>query len=110
MFSVRTMPSERACVVEMTGEADTAVVPEVEIAFKQAMKSAQTTIVIDLGAVSFLDSRMMSVLEGWNTKARGAGLRMAIVCARDEVMRLFRIIGLDREFDFYPDRDSAVAG
>ncbi|CAN5577505.1 hypothetical protein BH10ACT11_BH10ACT11_11340 [soil metagenome] len=38
MFSVRTMPSERACVVEMTGEADTAVVPEVEIAFKQAMK------------------------------------------------------------------------
>lgn len=108
-FSVRTIPGEDGWTIEMTGEADTSVVPELDIAFRQA-RADEETLVVDISEVTFIDSRVMSVLEGWSRQLREARRRMPLVCEREEIMRLFRIIGLDRQFEFYPNRASAIEG
>ena len=109
-FSVRTVAEQAGWTIELVGEADSAVVPELQLAFDQATARSEPVVVVDLAAVSFIDSRVMSVLESWSTTLSSASRRMAVVRPTEEVMRLFRIIGLDRQFDFYPDRASALAG
>lgn len=108
-FAVRAVPGTGAWTVQMSGEADASVVPEMDLAFRQAA-AGEETMLVDLSEVTFLDSRTMAVLEGWARQMRAAGRRMPLICGKDEILRLFRIIGLDREFEFHPDRASALAG
>lgn len=109
-FSVHIDAREAGQVVEVIGDADSAVAPELELAFNQARGRDSNPLFIDLREVRFIDSRVMSILEGWNKQLSGEGRKMAVVCDNDEILRLFSLIGLTREFSFYSDLDSAIAG
>jgi anti-anti-sigma factor len=109
-FSVRIGEFEGGPVLEVAGDADSAVVPELELAFKQAEAKSSEVVFVDLREIKFIDSRVMSVLESWNSQLRGEGRRMAVVCVNEDILRLFSLIGLTREFSFYPDLESAAVG
>ena len=56
------------------------------------------TIVIDMGAVTFLDSRGMAVLVDLHTEALRRGGKLSLVAVPRRVVKALGIAGLDQVF------------
>ena len=108
VFGVRAQAVERAHVVAPRGELDLFTVEEVEAALR-AREEPCDRVVLDLRAVTFLDtSGMRLVVEAVHELDR-EGLRFALVRGRPEVQRLFAIARLDDRLPFFDDLDAALA-
>jgi anti-anti-sigma factor len=92
-------------VVVVTGDADLTAAGALGDALSEAAATTDR-VVVDLSGATLIDSRTIGTLANWATElsARGGGLM--IVCADPEILRLFRTIGLESSFDFYPDRNA----
>jgi anti-sigma B factor antagonist len=84
-------------VVHAEGELDVGNAPQLREAVSAAL-DAHTTLVVDLTAVTFMDSVSLGVLIGAYNRAREGGGALAVVCTDDRVRRIFRITGLDKVF------------
>jgi anti-sigma B factor antagonist len=87
-------------VVTLVGEIDIFTTPRLRGALDEAFLSGSEEIVIDLAAVTFLDSTCIHALLSANRRARAAGVRLSIVPAADEVHRTFVIAGVDGLLSF----------
>lgn len=113
-FSVHTETSPAGPVVVVAGEADTGASNALDDSLRSAMLSAvgggaNRAIVIDLSATTLLDSRTIGVLASWVEQLGGKGWHVPIVCSDPNLLRLFRLIGLEQTFDFAATRDEAIA-
>jgi anti-sigma B factor antagonist len=96
-------------IVSATGEIDLATVPALREAISEHIVAGRTNLLVDLRAVTFLDSTGLGVLVGAAKKAHGGGGCLRLVCDNDRVLRLLRITGLDRAIAVHPNVASAVA-
>ena len=65
---------------------------------------------LDLTALSFMDSSGLSVLiEAWRL-ATGEGGGVALAAPQPQVARILRTTGLDRRIRVYVDVDAAISG
>ncbi|WP_433075658.1 STAS domain-containing protein [Dactylosporangium sp. CA-052675] len=94
-------------VVRAEGELDVANAPELRDAIAAAL-DARPSLVVDLAAVTFMDSVSLGVLIGAYNRAREAGGGFAVVCADERVGRIFRITGLDQVFIIAATVDAAA--
>lgn len=99
-----------AVVVAVEGELDLFTAPFLRDEVREAIKQDGSTLVLDLAALSFMDSSGLSVLiEAWRlATSEGGGVSLAAPQA--PVARILRTTGLDRRIKVYPDVDSAVTG
>ena len=65
-------------------------------------------IIVDLGKVTFIDSTALGVLVSGAKRVRPNNGTLDIVCADDNIVRIFEITGLNRIFGIYPTRDEAL--
>ncbi|MEV5414289.1 STAS domain-containing protein [Thermopolyspora sp. NPDC052614] len=97
-----------AVVVAVEGELDLFTAPFLRDEVREAIKQDGPTLVLDLAALSFMDSSGLSVLiEAWRL-ATGEGGSVSLACPQPPVARILRTTGLDRRIKVYPDVDSAV--
>jgi stage II sporulation protein AA (anti-sigma F factor antagonist) len=107
-FGVRAQVLERAHVVAPHGELDLFTVEQVEAALR-ARRDPCDVVVLDLRAVTFLDtSGMRLVVEAVHELGR-AGLRFAVLRGGPEVQRTFSLVRLDDRLPFFDDLDAALA-
>ena len=107
-FGVRAQALERAHVVAPRGELDLFTVEEVEAALRER-RPACDRVVLDLRAVTFLDtSGMRLVVEAVHELDR-AGVGFAVVRGGPEVQRLFALARLDDHLPFFDELDAALA-
>ena len=71
------------------------------------MSSRRTRQVIDLTETTFMDSTALGVLVGVN-RSLGADSRLAIVCTRSSVLKIFELSGMDGVFTIVPTLDEAL--
>ena len=64
---------------------------------------------VDLAAVTFIDSTALGVLIGAAKRLQATDGSLAIVCLNEKIRRLFEIGGLDRVFAIYESRDEALS-
>jgi anti-sigma B factor antagonist len=72
-----------------------------------ALHAGSSRLVVDLSLVTFLDSTTLGVLVGI-TRRLEEGARMAIVCTRPNVLRIFEFSGLDGTFAIFSTLDEAL--
>jgi anti-sigma B factor antagonist len=87
-------------VVTVVGEVDISTAPRLLAALDEALLGGPEEVVIDLAAVTFLDSTCIQALLSANRRARVAGVRLSIVPAAAEVHRAFVITGTDGLLSF----------
>jgi anti-sigma B factor antagonist len=87
-------------VVTIVGELDVFTTPRLRGALDEAFLSGPEEIVIDLAAVTFLDSTCIHALVSANRRARTAGVSLSIVPAAAPVHRAFAIAGVDGLLSF----------
>lgn len=74
----------------------------------EELHAGSSRFVLDLSLVTFLDSTTLGVLVGF-TRRLEDGARMAIVCTRPNVRRIFEFSGLDGTFALFSTLDQALA-
>ena len=110
LFSVSTeRPSGAKGIIALTGEVDIYTAPRFKESMLELLDGGVDKLVVDLSAVTFIDSTALGVLIGGLRRQRDAGGHMALVVATPAVERVLTITGLDRVFDIYHTRAAALA-
>ena len=106
-LEISTTREDDVCVVRVGGEVDVYTSPSLKSALVAAAADGCKVVIVDLDKVGFIDSSGLGVLVGALRRSREAGGDLRIVSARDTVVKIFRITGLDRVFPVYPTLDEA---
>jgi anti-anti-sigma factor len=75
-----------------------------------AIKAGAKMVIMDLTAVSHIDSTGIGIMAYCFGKATQAGTELRISGARDSVLNVFQVTRLLKVVPFYPDLDSALQG
>jgi anti-sigma B factor antagonist len=111
-----TVPPFRATVAEIgkdialvsiSGELDLYVERELREALAAAEKLGSPTVVVDLSAVSFMDSTVCGILVGEATRRRREGGELVMVCNRNRASRVLEVAGIDRVIPVHPTLHAA---
>ena len=99
-----------ATVIRPAGvRLDLVVAPEFRAALVQLIKSGHRNLVVDLEDVGFIDSSGLGVLVSALRRARERDGVVRIVCTRDNILKIFRITGLDKVFGLHTSVAEAVS-
>lgn len=95
-MSTRTVAGHR--VLEVGGEIDVYTAPQLRERLVTLVEDGARHVIVDLSRVEFLDSTGLGVLVGALKRLRGVNGDLALVCAQERLLKIFRITGLDRVF------------
>lgn len=94
---------EGVCVLALTGEVDVYTAPKLKEKMVEAIEGGCARLVVNMDGVSFIDSSGLGVLVSALRRAREREGGVRIVCDRDNILKIFRITGLDKVFPIFPD-------
>ena len=95
-------------VVAIRGELDFVLCIKVAPDLNAALQSPARAVVIDLQAVSLVDSSGVALLLNAFRRLDRAGRRLAIACPMGLQRRAFEVTGLDRQLPMYESRADAL--
>jgi anti-sigma B factor antagonist len=98
----------RTTIVSVEGELDLSTAPRLKWMLVDALEAGQDRLVLDLSLATFMDSTALGVLVGVNRALDDDG-RLAIVCARPNVLKIFEFAGMDGAFSIFPQLEEALA-
>ena len=96
-------------IVELSGELDISTAQEVDGELVRLDQERPPVIVLDLRALSFIDSTGLRSILAADARCRLYGGRLVIVPGPAGVHRVFRISLLDQRLEFTDDLDALVA-
>jgi anti-sigma B factor antagonist len=99
---------EHTHVVAVTGEIDLFTAPEFKQRVSEPIDAGITTVVVDLTAVTFIDSSSLGVLIGAHRRLKLRGGALLVVCDSEPIVKTFRITGLDGVFTVVPTLEAAL--
>ena len=109
LFSVSSeRPSATLGVVVLGGEVDIYTAPRFRECMLELLDDGVVQLVVDLSAVTFIDSTALGVLIGGVRRINSAGGAMSLVVGSRPVERVLGITGLDRVFAIHKTREAAV--
>jgi len=97
-------------LVTLTGEVDIYTAPRLKEHMLELFDGGVRDMVIDLSAVTFIDSTALGVLIGGVRRVNDLGGTIALVVATRPVQRILSVTGLDQVFTVHGTRDEALAG
>ncbi len=89
------------------GDLDLASAPSLKWALADVQASEAKHVVVDFSRVGFIDSTALGVLVGAQ-RALDPGVRLAIACTDENVLRIFELTGLDGMFEIVPTLQDAL--
>lgn len=95
--------SEQVCTVTLVGEIDVYTAPRLKESLVAAIQDGCVNLVVDMEGVGFIDSSGLGVLVSALRRAREREGTVRVVCTRDNILKIFRITGLDKVFPIFSD-------
>lgn len=102
-------PGEGIVVLHAEGELDSAGAARLAEPLRQRLTCTAGTVVLDLSAVSFLNSHAATVLLDGAARAHSNGKRLRIISSL-AADRLLRLIGVDDRFTYTRGLDDVLRG
>ncbi len=97
-------------VVTARGEVDAFTVPALRLELQRIAEDAAIgVLVVDLFAVTFLDSSGLGAIVGALRRVRERGGALRIVRPQTPAARIFDLTGLAAVLDLYPTREAALS-
>jgi anti-sigma B factor antagonist len=101
-------PDAHTSLISVEGELDLATAPRLKGMLLGAMHAGAGRLIVDLSLTSFMDSTALGVLVDVSRRL-DADVRLAVVCVRPNVLKIFELAGLDGMFAIFPTLDEALA-
>ncbi|HEX2312252.1 MAG TPA: anti-sigma factor antagonist [Thermomonospora sp.] len=111
-LTLTTRGKDGCAVISLRGELDIASADDLRRHLHAARRAHGDRLVLDLGALEFMDSHGLSVIIGCHkavTAGRDGRGGLALTGARPIVRRTLEITGLDRRLPLYDTVDQATA-
>ena len=109
LLEVNTGERGGAVYVALRGELDLSTVDKAERALLEAEKASPPLMLIDLSALTFLDSTGLRTIVTADLRAREGDRRVVVVKGNETVHRVFTITRLDERLNMVDDAESGVA-
>ena len=106
-LDIHTERENDICLMRLEGEIDVYTAPNLKEGLVEQIESGCVNILIDLEGVTFIDSSGLGVLVGGLRRAKENSGAIRLVCSRDNVLKIFRITGLDKVFPIFTDAQEA---
>ena len=84
-------------VVAAGGELDMGAAPPLRETIERVIEDGVRRVVVDLSEATFIDSTTIGVLMGAKRRLQAAGGSLELVCTEANLLRIFEIVGLDRQ-------------
>jgi anti-anti-sigma factor len=97
-------------IITATGVLDLSSADDLRAALNSAVAQDKPRVVLDLGAVSFVDSTGLALLVTGDRSARDGGGWMRLAGPGSQLRRMLEITNLDRRLEVYDDVSAAVDG
>ena len=101
---------DRSNVLALKGEIDLHVSPSVTASLNEMIDKKPERLVVDLSAVSYIDSAGLAALIQAMQKVEGYGGKFVLAGLQETVRSVFEISRLDQVFQIFPDADAALTG
>ena len=88
-FGLAVRRENRRTVLIPTGELDLSSAPELEAELERVSRSLVEAVIVDLRAVSVIDSTGLRVILNANEKAQANDAQFAVIAGTDQVRKLF---------------------
>jgi anti-sigma B factor antagonist len=108
-FEVVEQDEDGALVVGVTGEIDVATAPVLRERLYDAVDRSTGPVIVDLLAVTFIDSTALGVLIGAKERSEAHGSDLRLVLREPRLIKIFEITGLTELFSMFPSRAEAIA-
>jgi len=108
-LEIRTTQKSGACVVVVEGEVDVYTAAQLKEVLVENIEGGCPNVVVDLDGVAFIDSSGLGVLVGGLRRAKERSGSVRLVCTRENVLKIFRITGLDKVFPIFASVGEASA-
>ncbi len=82
-------------IVYVDGEVDLANAPELDLVLAETVAAKPVAIVVDLSAVTFMDSTGLGVLVRTLKRCQEGAIRLDLIVTNDRVLKVLAITGLD---------------
>ena len=102
-------PTQRPNVLPLEGEIDLHVSPRVAESLRTMIERKPARLVVDLSAVSYIDSSGLAVLIEAMQNVEAYGGRFFLAGLQENVRPIFEIARLDQVFIIFPHVDAALA-
>ena len=106
-LDIRTQQDGTVCTLELEGEVDVYTAPRLKEELVALIEGGCTHVIVNLDDVAFIDSSGLGVLVGALRRARERNGAVRIVCTRENILKIFRITGLDKVFPVFSDLSEA---
>jgi anti-sigma B factor antagonist len=106
--AVLTRPADDVVVVAFSGELGFHTAFELREALARAIDEGAGCVVVDLTAVTFIDSTTLGVLVAGGKELQLRDGTLLIVCGDDRTGRILEIVGLDGQFAVHATLDDAL--
>ncbi|MEU7062752.1 STAS domain-containing protein [Streptomyces sp. NPDC053429] len=108
LTTTRCLHHAGATVLAVTGELDHHTAPELTRAIGETPFGPHAPVVFDLSGLTYCDSTGITVLISASNHAQRTDGRLVFVGLNADLMRVFRIVGLDQILTFRPTLDDAI--
>lgn len=102
-FHIRTGQDANTFVLALHGELDLAGEDDLRFACQRALRAGHPEIVVDLGALEYIDSTGLMALLGLRRDALEHQIRLLVLPGPPQVQRAFALCGLLQAFTFADD-------
>ena len=109
-FHCEVQPERERARVRPIGEIDMATVPVVEAHLSELKAAGFQQLLLDLRAVSFLDSTGLRMILEWDAQSRADGFAFSLVAGPPNVQRLFDLTATTGRLDFVDDNGDRSTG
>jgi anti-sigma B factor antagonist len=101
-FRCETGRDGDAAWVRPLGELDLDTAPQLDQELAAVRATGADRLVLDMRALTFMDSTGLRLVIRWDTEAREQGFEFAIVPGPEVVQRVFRLTGMDEHLPVVP--------
>jgi anti-sigma B factor antagonist len=108
-LDVTVRNQDGTAVVAVAGEIDVYTSPLLQERLVEVLKDGSSSIVLDLSAVTFLDSTGLGVLITGLKRCRSAEGDLVLVTAQPNVLKVLEITGLNDVFQVHDSVEDALA-
>jgi len=106
-LDIATDNAGERCTISLAGEVDVYTSPRLKREIAEAVDGGCMDIVIVLDALEFIDSSGLGVLVSALRQVKEQGGTLRLVCAKDAILKIFRITGLDKVFPLFSTVEEA---
>lgn len=106
-LDISTERRDGLCLITLKGEVDVYTSPQLKQEIVDAVEDGCVNLVVDLEGVGFIDSSGLGVLVSGLRRVKERAGTLRLVCTKENILKIFRITGLDKVFPVFSAMEEA---